>query len=121
MIDESLLLQYIIRLYICGYQDDVGTLPTQSTTSHRLEELIRHTDAWHNLDWTESRLLVPPPEIYDLSDGLYAAITDRVITCVQLPSRISGTEARTWSFENDFSPVEIALDPSQDLLVLVEM
>ncbi|KAF8342734.1 uncharacterized protein EI90DRAFT_779613 [Cantharellus anzutake] len=124
VIDSSLVLQYHIKLTLCGYSDGTRSprhLATSSTTATRLKRLTKHIDSWNDLDWQMSRVRVPPAEIYELSGGVFASVYEEFLTCVRLPSHVKGTPACKWTHNLGFRPKDIAMDPQQDLLVLVQL
>jgi hypothetical protein len=66
-------------------------------------------------------VIVPFAKAFELAGGVFATVSGDTITFVELPSRIRGTSTHKWSYELGFEPRDIGMDPSQDLLVLVEM
>jgi hypothetical protein len=124
-IENSVLLQYAIKLAICGYEDGPSISGPLSVTSERLQRLQTHIDAWRHLDWAEERIKLPQSRVYDIFGGVYASVEHAhpsSLNIVELPSRIRRTPLHQRSFANvGFFINNFAIDPEQDLLVLVEV
>ena len=124
-IENSVLLEYAIKLAICGYEDGPPIFGPLSATSERLQRLQAHIDAWRHLDWVEERVKLPYGQTYDVFGGVYASVEHAnpvSLNIVELPSRIRSTPLRLWSFADvGFIINDFAIDPGQDLLVLVEL
>lgn len=129
IVDSSIPLQLGVRLDAWGY-----TLPTSSPTQRSnnsiplpdlLKKLEDHVEAWRTLDWEESRQ--PINDLYHLHDfahGYFVYCNEQngsSIVCVQLPSRVMGTETRTYTINVDFVIFDLAIDPTQNLLVTIEV
>lgn len=94
-------------------------MPTLDVAT-KLERLQEHIERWDRLDWKDTRLEIPKFRISNYAGGVLVTAGDHVITCVELPSLVRRTEARVWSHTNpDFPIFEVAIDPSQDMLVLL--
>lgn len=108
---------------MCNYIDGpIGTKGSPLSPSARLSLLQEHIDRWHTLDWTETRIHLPRGHLYEFSTGVYCLATNNTLTALELPSRVRGTEARQWTHDDfGFELIDFAFDPSQDLLVLVEL
>jgi hypothetical protein len=124
-IDRSSALQYSIRLAMCAYKDGPpATGGAFSTSAARLEALQEHLTRWKYMDWAEQRIEIPEadePCSAALVGGVYAVSEGTTITCFELPSRIRQIPLRTWTHVNTFNARSLTIDPSQDLLVLMEM
>ncbi|KAF9519342.1 hypothetical protein BS47DRAFT_1388177 [Hydnum rufescens UP504] len=123
-IDQCSATQYVIRLAMCGYTDGTQSQGGGfSLIGARLNALEEHINRWKYLNWEEQRIEIPTriPDCEVLVGGIYVLISQTIITCVQLPSKIRHIPLRAWSFENDFTVTALAMDPSQDLLVLLEI
>lgn len=92
--------------------------------------LDAHVRSWRNLDWRESRVQMSSPhDAYTLAQGVFAYASNETldlprysITCITLPSRIMDTEAITHTLDDiGFLAKDLAIDPSQDLLVILEL
>ncbi|KAF9511206.1 hypothetical protein BS47DRAFT_1199696 [Hydnum rufescens UP504] len=130
LIDESIAMQYRVRLALCGYVDGPQSLDGSfSTTASRLEALEAHINRWRHLDWVESRITLPQRPEHNsrrpehlLAGGMFFDCDSDVLTCIELPSVVRGSPGRIWSHTDfDFRVHSFVADPGQDLLVLVEM
>lgn len=121
-VDSSVEIQLALRLDAWDYVE-TGSLETPP--SHLLQILEAHVEAWRTLNWTESRLDIPYGAAYDLAQGFYVAVDNsnmHDITCVRLPSRTSHSEVHVHTLPNvGFTIYDVTIDPSQDLVVLLEM
>ena len=110
---------------MCSYKD--GPQVTEgafSTSSGRLGALQEHLTRWKYMDWVEQRITIPEQDGQcnaALVGGVYAVSEGTTITCYELPSRVHQTPLRSWTLENTFDAWSLTIDPSQDLLVLMEM
>ncbi|KAF9505943.1 hypothetical protein BS47DRAFT_1385755 [Hydnum rufescens UP504] len=124
-IDESSAARYPIRLAKHGYKDGPHTQNgPYSSTSSRLKALEDHINRWKSLDWIEERIRLPDGDGFgwwgELVGEILAFSNPTTIALIELPSRIRQTPLRTWVHENDFEIFSSAIDPTQDLLALVE-
>jgi hypothetical protein len=120
-IENSVALQYAIELAICGYKDGPHTdHAPDNTPAARLRKLKRHVDAWNDLQWVESRIVVPDRGPYSLRDGVLVALGSDSVTCVQFPSPIRKLPLRVWTLSNIHAH-GLAADPPNDLLVLITL
>ncbi|KAH9943581.1 hypothetical protein B0H21DRAFT_779706 [Amylocystis lapponica] len=124
-VKESLELQYQIELAADGMVDGP---PGLMTTADRLELLLDRRRRWRMLDWTR-RVMVPIPgacQAYELVGGVFAKsmsvahlIGSRHLIATWLPSRTK--EARSIiRDELGVATRDFAIDPSQDLIALVD-
>jgi len=119
LIDETITLQYRIALFASGMENGPsGVL----TTSERLESLRNYEASWKKLEWTEHHTISYPQ---GLAWALYGNVWAHsrgsdAIDFVQLPSRLRGIPIRQWTLRFDFDVGEFSMDPSQDLLVIIE-
>ena len=97
----------------------------------RLKTLREFHDSWHKATWKKQGNLFHELtnisirgywQLWDLAGGVFGCCNfDSSLHFVQLPSRIRGIQQREWKFENvGFAAHAIAIDPSQDLLVVAE-
>ncbi|KAA1473432.1 hypothetical protein DENSPDRAFT_839904 [Dentipellis sp. KUC8613] len=123
---DSLL--YRVRLY-CSGKLDAG-ICTDAPTSERLRRLEELNEGWRTLNWRLKRMsLVPPGERYDLAGGVVAKTAfsgsglgeqARSTTVLMLPTTRS--LSRTIVADHAGTPADhVAVDPEQDLLVLIRM
>ncbi|KAF9505942.1 hypothetical protein BS47DRAFT_1489590 [Hydnum rufescens UP504] len=123
-IDESSATQYAIRLTKHGYKDSPRAQDgPYSSTASRLKAFEDHIKRWGSLDWIEERIRLPEKSLpwKELAGGILAFSHCKSITCIKLPSRICQSPLRTWTHKSDFEILSFTIDPSQDLLVLVEI
>ncbi|KAF9514407.1 hypothetical protein BS47DRAFT_1485129 [Hydnum rufescens UP504] len=118
-IENSIVLQYLIKLDMFGYADVSGSVDASVVPATRLDQLERHIDAWNNLDWVEDVL----PHDYGfgiLCQGILATSDLKSVHCIQLPHLVRGIQLRRWTLDNLPFPIYgIEIDPSNDLLVVV--
>ncbi|KAI0045133.1 hypothetical protein FA95DRAFT_1680673 [Auriscalpium vulgare] len=129
VIQDHPALQYTIELAASGMRDGPSTsLPV----SNRLAMLMDHQAAWANSAWVP---LDPPlfsqpwsPDdsilLHAASAGIVASRYDvpeppQTINITQLPSVLRGVEKRSWTWTCEEDIHNLAVDGSQDLLVLL--
>lgn len=94
------------------------------SSARRLEQLDKHTSAWKNLKW--SREITIPMEdgtLWELFGGVLVQNTiDNRLHIWQLPSDLRGIEEKKWTLGPNFgfTMADVAMDPLQDLLVLID-
>ncbi|KAK1228646.1 hypothetical protein PQX77_008240 [Marasmius sp. AFHP31] len=119
LINESSALQYILELAITGNVDGQhSSLPV----AEKLSALRSHQRAWDKLKWNrELQWPMAGGNIWELFGNVLAQ-KDREgwLMFRQLPSRYRGIEDKEWRVKPDFRTRDLGMDPSQDLLVLVE-
>jgi hypothetical protein len=74
----------------------------------------RHIDAWNNLEWVESCVMLPKPKHYASCGGVFVALVynGSSLTCIQLPSQTRDIPLRIWKLPNtDFIAMDMAADP----------
>ncbi|KAL0578615.1 Amino-acid acetyltransferase, mitochondrial [Marasmius crinis-equi] len=119
LVDESSLLQYILELAIAGNEDGEHC---PWPAAEKLSALRSHQRGWDKLKW--NRELQYPMEdgnIWELFGNVLAQ-RNRAgwLMFRQLPSRSRGIEEREWKVKPQIRVRDMGMDPSQDLLVLVE-
>jgi hypothetical protein len=115
VIENSITLQYLIKLDMFGYTDGPGR-----ADAVRLNRLERHIKAWNKLDWVESHVDIPSwNDNSALREDIYAISNDTEVVCIQLPSLNRGVPLRTWTLGFEFRVREIDIDPSNNLLVVL--
>lgn len=127
-IDSSLQLRIFLKCDAWGYRQPSFRKDGRSLNlSEFSEKLDAHVRSWGDLDWQESHVRIPSPgAAYALSQGVFASVSFHSelssVTCVTLPSRIMGTEAAVHTLDDVGFPVkDLVIDPSQDLLILLEL
>ncbi len=122
MVDDTVALQYRIALHLSGMVDGPSS---PLTTSERLSLLRSYETSWKNLDWNElehTTLPVPEGNLWELYGNVWAHSRGvDAIYFVQIPSRLRNIPLRQWTIKVDFPLRDFGMDPSQDLLVTIEM
>ena len=120
MVDITDTLQYQIALHSSGMVDGP---PSIQGTSERLSLLRSYETSWKNLDWnTTTSLPVPEGRLWELYGNFWAhSKGNDAIFFVQIPSRLRDVALRQWTIDFDFQLRDFGIDPSQDLLVAIEM
>ncbi|EIN06261.1 hypothetical protein PUNSTDRAFT_127613 [Punctularia strigosozonata HHB-11173 SS5] len=116
----SHILCYQIRLGLEGKRDLANS---SLSYAQRNAALTMSLDRWCRLEFCSSHWLSKEvTERWDLQNGSFAQILEETgeILVFQLPSRTRGVVGRTLTLELDFTPDDLVLDPSQDLLVIFE-
>lgn len=91
--------------------------------TERLEILNRQEQAWDNARWSsEFELHMEDGGVWEIYGGVLAQGTSpHSLTFTQLPSEIRNIPKKTWTVEKlPFNMRDFTMDPSQDLLVIVE-
>lgn len=89
----------------------------------RLEMLIAQQRAWRAVSWATVKLLpLLDSNIWKLRGGVLAQILHHTsLTFRQLPSIYRGIKEKDWSINLGFNIRAFAVDPTQDLLVAIEV
>jgi hypothetical protein len=123
LIRISSLLQYHLELGRSGMED--GTL-SRLSIPERMERLQAHTNAWTSLRWSSWVHLCSIPHdtyILDIAPGGILSMMSRSegkIVFTQLPSTLRDISMRQWELSFPFVPRLCALDPSEDILIVVQ-
>ncbi|KAH9946939.1 hypothetical protein B0H21DRAFT_740933 [Amylocystis lapponica] len=123
VIDASDYLQYKIELAAADMADGpAGGL----TAPERRNMLMRYQKAWREVTFSSRPTLTIPSDKDDptgiISGDVFLQVKPKSLRLIQLPSRTKRKEERRWSIDTaalGFSVEKIAMDPSQDLLVVV--
>lgn len=135
-IDHSAALQLELKLSVWGYK--LCCDRSISSPSELLHSLEAHIRSWRDLNWEQTKIDIPSSRgsAYDLAHGYFASVSRsssfELVTVVELPassrSRMQtstggGPNApRVYSLPRvSFEIRDLAIDPSQDLLILEEM
>ena len=123
IIGGSDVLQYRLELGRSGMED--GPLSTLSVPE-RLERLRTYNDAWKHLRWSAC-IELPNIDVVthdmDIAPGgilTFVSRRNNNIIFVQIPSNSRGIPMRQWEHSLSFVPHQYALDPSEDILVVLE-
>ena len=127
LIGSSSLLQYHLELGKSCMEDGPLTLSRMSI-SERREKLQAHTKAWRDLQWSDCVHLfdtdIHEYAIHVAPGGILVLCwrTKPMLTFIQLPSNTRGITMRQWehSFSFDVYDTALALNPYEDILVLLE-
>ena len=123
LVDSSSLLQYHLELGRLGMVD--GPLSRMSIAERR-EKLQAHINAWGNIQWSDCvHLLDAMADTFaiQVAPGGILAIrwkTEPKMTFFQLPSNTRGITMRQWEHSFPFNASACALDPSEDILVILK-
>lgn len=99
--------------------------PSGMSTAERRERLQAHVDAWRNLRWSSCVHLfdLPHSTVMNVSPGgilTFLSYSERKIKFVQLPSNLRGIAMRQWELTFPFPPLVFSLDPSEEILVVLQ-
>lgn len=95
----------------------------------RRERLLVYDDAWKSLRWSSCKKVFTIPNhdtgAYDMSiapGGILTLLskTDFKIIFMQIPSNLRDIPMRQWELSFSFGPQACALDPSEDILVVLQ-
>lgn len=125
LIGVSSLLQYHLELGRSCMED--GPL-SKLSISERREKLQAHINAWRNLQWSDCvRLFDTTSHQFDIHVAPGGILVLRwktmsKLTFIQLPSNTRGITMRQWEYSFPFyiHPSAFALDPYEDMLVVLE-
>ncbi len=99
---------------------------SRMSTAERRKRLQAHIDAWRNLRWSSCVHLfdLPPNSVLmNVAPGgilTFISLSEYKIKFVQLPSDLRGIAMRQWELTFSFPPFIVALDPSEDILVVLQ-
>lgn len=99
---------------------------SRMSTAERRERLRAHVDAWRNLRWSSCVHLFDLPHntvLMDVAPGgilAFLLYSECKIKFVQLPSNLRGIAMRQWELSFSFPPLVFSLDPSEDILVVLQ-
>ena len=92
--------------------------------SERLQLLQRHQDAWRKLSWTKHEVMeMHTGGLWELYGNMLVQSKGRArkhLIFHQLPSVLRGIEEKKWELKTAFILRDFGIDPSQNLLVLLE-
>lgn len=123
IVNGSNLLQYRLELGRSGMED--GPLSTLSV-SERRERLRVYNDAWKQLRWSECvEFLNFDKTAYVMGifpGGIltFKSRTEGKIVFVRIPSNLRSIPMRQWELSFPFVPHTYTLEPSQDILVVLQ-
>lgn len=92
------------------------------TITDRRKRLAEHQAAWRDLRW-RSEEVVPMLHggVWELYGGVLAQGKEReTLVFKQIPSQIKDIEGKEWEINLGFRIRDFGIDPSQDLLVVIE-
>ena len=99
--------------------------PSGMSTAERRERLQAHVDAWRSLRWSSCVHLFDMPRntVMSVTPGgilTFLSYNECKIKFVQLPSNLRGIAMRQWELTFPFPPLVFSLDPSEDILVVLQ-
>lgn len=126
IIDASEHLQYKIELAAASMVDGP---PGGLTTPERRIALRKYVRAWRELEFSSQPTLAIAlgedknwESRADISGNVFLLAKPKSLELVQLPSRIKGIQEKRWTIDTSelgFGVTRFAMDPAQDLLVVV--
>ncbi|THH31534.1 hypothetical protein EUX98_g2634 [Antrodiella citrinella] len=122
IIRESGSFQYKIELAVNGLDDVPSNLLTTAAKRDILHQHTRATQIWPEELVTKQTIPLLEGPLWELCGGVLAQSDGRRdLDFWQLPSNIRAIPAREWGVDVDFDIADFTLDPSQSLLVAVEV
>jgi len=100
--------------------------PSSISKADRLKLLRAHQMAWKNLTWTKKSVVSYNPIADDILwkclGGVLGSAYNRSLRFIQVPSVFRGIKEKEWTIEDiGFRVEDFTMDPSQDLLVALEV
>lgn len=123
IVEGSTLLQYRLELGRSGMED--GPLSTLSV-SERRERLRVYNDAWKRLRWSQCVEFLnfdKTTYVMGIHPGgilTFKSMTEGKIVFVRIPSNLRSISMRQWELSFPFVPDKYALEPSEDILVVLQ-
>ncbi|EIW84388.1 hypothetical protein CONPUDRAFT_100433, partial [Coniophora puteana RWD-64-598 SS2] len=119
---RSALVQYHIELAANCMQDGPDAGPSTDPAT-RLAAIRKHRRAWNTLAWRAPEVVPSSLDgtTWELVGGVVCAGSLTAVAFTQLPSPLRGIERKEWSVA--LAPLKVrdfTVDPSQDLLVVVD-
>ena len=130
LIRDSVELQYIIELAADGMEDGVDC---PLSIAERLARLLQLRGRWRAVDWAGTAKVSAPAltKAYEFADGVYASsrvqgavFRSRHLALTWLPTLATGGGGESRVIEREdvgLSIRDFAMDPSQDLIVLLQV
>lgn len=118
--DDLSVIQYKIELLATGMEDGP---PGGLSPAQRLEKLRKYQDAWRTLRMSrKDEVKMLSGQVWELYGGVFAqGRGSRAIKFWQLPSVIRGVKEEEWEHDDlGINIRDFGMDPSQDLLVMIE-
>ncbi|EPQ50264.1 hypothetical protein GLOTRDRAFT_141571 [Gloeophyllum trabeum ATCC 11539] len=119
LIDTSPLLTYMIELAKHGMENGPST---RISIPARLQRLRTHAEAWKTLNFESvEELSMSAMDDWELTDGVLArGYGPHMLQFNELPGHSRGIPAAAWVLRFEFPVRNFRMDPSQDLLILIE-
>ncbi|KZT05998.1 uncharacterized protein LAESUDRAFT_680684 [Laetiporus sulphureus 93-53] len=120
LVKTAALLQYKVDLAVAGMEDGP---PSIESPAERLQLLKKHQEAWRSLNFKDDKIIpMLKGEVWELYGGVLAqARSSNTLSFRQLPSIMRGIEEKEWVVEAmGFEIRDFTMDPSQDLLVVIQ-
>ena len=96
-------------------------MPPGILARNPLDVLKTHVRRRFSLDWCVDTFQIPFFEPGYLRDGLLVGLGLKRAICIDFPSPMRNTRWRQSIHKLPFQPVRFALDPAQEVMVLVEL
>ena len=125
MVKDSLLIQYRIQLFRCGFHDDF-VRRNAAPIADRMDQLRTHWSRWSLLEPAETTVVnvSGTPGLRNLVGGVFSVVTGeqrKSLHFIRLPSSSRGIIQEEWIIDNFPVPIVCyAIDPSSDLLIVHE-
>ncbi|KAF8510601.1 hypothetical protein JB92DRAFT_3118774 [Gautieria morchelliformis] len=117
-IRDTLLLQYRLELAVAGLED--GRTDCRLSIAERLAQLKTFEQRWASLNFHQKPTVTLSYRYnWKLRGDVLSAVMLPVLFFTQLPSAVRGTPVHTWECDVEVNIQEFAIDPAQDLAVLV--
>ena len=123
--ENSLLTQYRIQLFLCGFHDDLVGRNVVSIAD-RMAQLQTHWSRWSCLESAERTDVTLSGTLgaYEFMGGVFSTVTGeerRSMHFIRLPSASRGITQKEWTVDGFPMPIDCyATDPSSDLLIVYE-
>lgn len=121
IIDATVSLQYTILLGIHSMKD--GSSSCKMTISERFSTLRAYQNLWNHADWQDQQDL-PCREggLWELAGDIFGqtpTLDSGTVELTQLLSLSRGVAKKIWTLQLEPAIIELTMDTSQDLLVLL--
>jgi len=126
VVEGTVELKYKIELFAANMDDGP---PSSVSKADCLKLLRAHQTAWKNLTWTKKSVVSYNSFAREIRGmpwkclgGVLGSAYNRSLRFIQVPSVFRGIEEKEWTVEDiGFRVGNFTMDPSQDLLVALEV
>ncbi|KAF8485673.1 hypothetical protein JB92DRAFT_3025212 [Gautieria morchelliformis] len=118
-IRDSLFFRYRLELTVAGLED--GSTECRLSIAERLALLKTIEQGWANLYFRQKYTIssLPGSLMWKLCGGVLARGYATELSFLQPPSAVQGTDGHAWQSDMEVNIQQFAIDPAQDLAVLV--